>query len=53
VKHLDLEYMGEQSFTLNAHIVEVQKVLSKPLKPMRKQVDAVRFTDGRIEEISS
>jgi hypothetical protein len=49
---LDLTSQKEQTLELTAGIVDVQKVLSKPLKPMGKQVSAVRFVDGRIEEIT-
>lgn len=53
-KGLDLDRTDvEQHLVLDALIVDVHKVLSKPLKPMRKQVSAVRFTDGRIEEITN
>lgn len=52
LSQLDLDRLGEQSFTLRASIVDVQKVLSKPLKPMRKQVSVVRFANGKIEEIT-
>lgn len=48
-----LDDQTEQTFILNAGIVAVQKVLSKPLKPMRKQLSAVRFSDGKLEEITS
>jgi hypothetical protein len=44
--------MRSQLLTLNAPISEVQKVLSKALKPGRKQVSAVRFQDGKIEEVT-
>lgn len=50
---LDLDSLKEQSLLLNAPIVDVQKVLEKPLKPMRKQVSVVRFAGGSIEEITS
>lgn len=49
---LDLDSLKEQSITLAAPISDVAKVLSKPLKPMRKQVSVVRFTSGRIEELT-
>lgn len=38
---------------LNAEIEKVQTVLAKALKPSRKLLTAVRFTDGRIEELHS
>lgn len=47
-----LDRTTEQSLTLRATISQVQKVLSKPLKPNRKQVSIVRFSDGKIEEIT-
>lgn len=50
---VDLESMDEQTFTLGASIAAVQKVLSKPLKPMRKQLSVVRFVNGTIEEVNS
>ena len=39
--------------TLNAPIEEVQKFLVKALKPERKVLTAVRFSDGRVEEVHS
>ena len=36
---------------LRAPIAAVQKVLAKAMKPGRRVVSAVRFTDGRIEEV--
>ncbi len=53
LEKVDLESMAEQSFVLGAGIAAVQKVLSKPLKPMRKQLSVVRFANGTIEEINS
>jgi hypothetical protein len=41
-----------QTVDLGASISDVQKVLAKPLKPGRKLVSAVRFTNGKIEEIT-
>jgi hypothetical protein len=52
VKRFDLSSMAEQSIHLEATISEVQKVLSKPLKPMRKTLSVVKFTSGHIEEIT-
>lgn len=50
--NLDLKSMSIQSLTLQATISQVQKVLSRALKPGRKQVSAVRFHDGKIEEVT-
>ena len=52
LKRLDLKSMAQQSLVLNAPISAVQKVLAKALKPGRKQVSAVRFHDGKIEEVT-
>jgi len=41
-----------QTLELGAKLLDVQKTLSKPLKPGRKLVSAVRFAGGKIEEIS-
>jgi hypothetical protein len=38
---------------MNAKITDVQKILSKPLKPGRKMISAVRFSGGAIEEITT
>lgn len=40
------------SLTLAAELVKVQKFISKALKPGRKTVDFVQFSDGKIEEIA-
>jgi hypothetical protein len=39
--------------TLNAPIEEVTKFLAKALKPERKLLQAVKFSDGRVEELHS
>lgn len=39
--------------TLTAPIEEVTKFLAKALKPERKLLQAVKFSDGRVEEIHS
>lgn len=52
VDKIDLTRMTEQAILLDAPITDVQKVLEKPMKPMRKQVSAVRFTNGKIEQIT-
>jgi hypothetical protein len=38
---------------LDAKIEDVQSVIAKALKPERKLLTAVRFTDGRVEEVHS
>lgn len=38
---------------LNAKIEDVQKIVARALKPERKLLTAVRFTDGRVEEVHS
>jgi len=38
--------------TLDAPITKVQEFLQKQLKPHRKQISAVRFANGRIEQLS-
>ncbi len=38
---------------LDAKIEDVQKIIAKALKPERKLLTAVRFTDGRVEEVHS
>lgn len=52
LERMNLQSMAQQSVTLNAPISEVQKILARALKPGRKQVSAVRFHDGQIEEIT-
>jgi len=52
VRSVDLGSFREQSLQLNAPISRVQDFLQKKLKPHRKQVSAVRFTSGRMEEVS-
>lgn len=42
----------EQVIALDAPITRVQEFLQKQLKPHRKQISAVRFTDGRVEQLS-
>ena len=44
--------MKEQVVTLDAPITKVQEFLQKQLKPHRKQISAVRFANGRIEQLS-
>jgi hypothetical protein len=38
---------------LDAKIEDVQKVITKAMKPDRKLLTAVRFTDGKVEEVHS
>lgn len=52
VAEIDLGSLREQTLTLNAPLSKVQDFLQKKLKPHRKQVSAVRFTSGRLEELS-
>jgi hypothetical protein len=49
---LDLGSLSEQTFVLAAPISKVQKFLSSRLKPHRKQLSVVRFTNGRLEEVT-
>ena len=49
---IDLASLKEQRFVLSAPLSKVQGFLQKTLKPHRKQVSAVRFTNGRLEEVS-
>ncbi len=48
---IDLSSLKEQRLELGADIGAVHKVLSKRLKPGRRQVSMVRYSSGRIEEI--
>lgn len=43
--------IGGLTIELRAPIEEVQKVLSKALKPGRRLLSVVRFQDGRMEEV--
>lgn len=45
-------YRSKEGLTIQlaAKIADVQEVLAKGLKPQRKLLTAVRFTDGKIEE---
>lgn len=45
--------VSEQKLVLEAPISEVHKVLAKALKPHRKQLSVVRFSGGKIEEITN
>jgi len=52
IASVDLGSLKDQSFLLRAPISKVQGFLQKTLKPHRKQLSAVRFTNGRIEELT-
>ena len=49
---VDLGSMKEQVITLDAPILKVQEFLQRKLKPHRKQISAVKFTNGRVEQIT-
>lgn len=49
---IDLNATREQTLTLNASITKVQEFLQKKLKPHRKQITAVRFSDGSVTQLS-
>jgi len=49
---LDLDSIKEQSVDLRAKISQVQKVLTKHLKPKREQVSVVRFASGKMVEMT-
>lgn len=44
--------VSEQKLVLEASITDVQKVLAKALKPGRKKISAVKFSGGKIEEVT-
>jgi hypothetical protein len=52
LERIRLGTMTEQTLLLDAPISQVQQLLSRALKPGRKQVSAVRFRDGKIEEVT-
>lgn len=52
VSKIDLDASEEQILTLDAPISKIQQFLQKSLKPHRKQVSAVLFTSGRIEQVT-
>lgn len=52
LEEVDLGSLGEQTVDLNAPMSKVQDFLQKQLKPHRKQISAVRFTNGKLEELS-
>jgi hypothetical protein len=43
---------GEQKILLQASITSVHKVLAKALKPERKKLSVVKFSGGKIEEVT-
>lgn len=49
---VDLDSMKEQVVELDAPITKVQEFLQKRLKPHRKQISAVRFSNGHVEQLS-
>lgn len=49
---LDLDSTKEQTVELRAKISQVQKVLTKHLKPKREQVSVVKFGDGKMQEMT-
>jgi len=49
---LDLDSMEKQEISLSAPISTIQFFLQKSLKPHRKQVSAVLFTNGRVEQVT-
>lgn len=52
ISALDLDSKDEQTLELGASITKVQNFLQKQLKPHRKQISAVRFSSGRIEQVT-
>jgi len=50
---IDLDSEKEQSIDLKAPMSRVQDFLQKKLKPHRKMVSAVRFTNGKMEQVTS
>lgn len=52
ISAIDLDSMSSQSVDLSASISTVQNFLQKTLKPHRKQISAVTFTNGRIEQVT-
>lgn len=52
ISALDLDSKDEQTLELNASITKVQNFLQKQLKPHRKQVSAVKFSSGRVEQVT-
>jgi len=52
LEEVDLGSLREQTVDLNAPMSKVQDFLQRQLKPHRKQISAVRFTNGKLEELS-
>jgi hypothetical protein len=52
IEGIDLDSLKEQVVELDAPISKVQEFLQKQLKPHRKQISAVRFTNGHVEQLS-
>lgn len=52
ISALDLDSKDEQTLELDAPITKVQDFLQKHLKPHRKQISAVRFSSGRVEQVT-
>ena len=48
----DLGTMGASGFELAAPLLKVQKIISKVLKPDRKLLSVVKFSDGKMEELN-
>lgn len=49
---VDVDALVEQQLLLKAPISKVQKVLEKPMKPGRDSLSVVRYSNGRIEELT-
>ena len=49
---IDVDALVEQQLILKAPIQKVQKVLEKPMKPGRDSLSVVRYSNGRIEELT-
>jgi hypothetical protein len=49
---VDLDSLKEQVVELSAPITKVQDFLQQQLKPHRKQVSAVRFSNGHLEQLT-
>jgi len=49
---IDIDALVEQQLILMAPIQKVQKVLEKPMKPGRDSLSVVRYSNGRIEELT-
>lgn len=52
IDKIDVDALVEQQLILRAPISKVQKVLEKPMKPGRDSLSVVRYTNGRIEEVT-